>query len=415
MSTDSIFAGPKIHPPFHEGVSVITKSVMNIVLGNQLAERVHLVTTRYHGQEYQIRDSAFDQEKLDYEYLKKRELCSCSCIPTSGNRMTDALNLVHEVCRIEFGSKAIVHSFGLSHLFPIFLKLVLKLQRKHGSIIYHYIFEQDINSNVQLNNIAKLGCIDVVAPTSNSMAIRLVGKGMNDNCFFVIPPPIDTSHYRIFRSKETNSGILPQASKPSERFEHFTHRILYAGPVEPNRFPYWMVLKSIKELKDSGLDVCLGIATRDPEVKYAPMLKRIRAEAERFDIRDNIVIFKRALNEYEKIIVFNMSHCLIQPMMPALDYKPVSPPLTILEAMACGLTVVSTHNQYVVDVIVHNENGLLFNLNQSSITEKLYTVISDSTLRKRLSTNGRQMIERYYSKPVVAERLRELYCSVFDA
>ena len=83
---------------------------------------------------------------------------------------------------------------------------------------------------------------------------------------------------------------------------------------------------------------------------------------------------------------------------------------TILEAMACGLPIVSTHTVGVVDAITHDVNGLLHEpgdvLAQADLTESLLT---DPNLRTRLANQALRDVREKYSWPVVAEQIEGVY------
>jgi glycosyltransferase involved in cell wall biosynthesis len=68
------------------------------------------------------------------------------------------------------------------------------------------------------------------------------------------------------------------------------------------------------------------------------------------------------------------------------------------------------------DVISHGENGYLIPPDDLSALESgLITLLTDSALRTRLGTHGRQHIQLDFSIEAVANRLEKLYQHVLTA
>jgi sucrose-phosphate synthase len=72
--------------------------------------------------------------------------------------------------------------------------------------------------------------------------------------------------------------------------------------------------------------------------------------------------------------------------------------LTLLEAAASGLPLVSTENGGPVDIIGNCRNGLLVNpLDKLAIAKALLTILENPKLWREFSANGLQNVARYYS------------------
>ncbi|CAO4168280.1 Glycosyl transferase [Methylorubrum populi] len=86
---------------------------------------------------------------------------------------------------------------------------------------------------------------------------------------------------------------------------------------------------------------------------------------------------------------------------------------TILEAMASGLAVVSTHSVGVSDCLRDGENGLLVNPGDvRALTAALRRVVEDEDLRTRLAESGLEECRRVYSWTAVGRQIMEVYAQV---
>jgi L-malate glycosyltransferase len=83
---------------------------------------------------------------------------------------------------------------------------------------------------------------------------------------------------------------------------------------------------------------------------------------------------------------------------------------SLMEAMACGCAVVASNVGGNPELVVHGDNGLLFEPGDiSSLTSELESVLGDAALRHRLSAAAIRTIEEGYTRERSARRFGELY------
>lgn len=87
-------------------------------------------------------------------------------------------------------------------------------------------------------------------------------------------------------------------------------------------------------------------------------------------------------------------------------------PTTVLEALALGAPLVTTHQGGIADMVVHGESALVVDPgNPEQLAGALATVIGDEALRHRLARGGRRQV-RGFLQSGVTDRLLRLYESV---
>ena len=85
-------------------------------------------------------------------------------------------------------------------------------------------------------------------------------------------------------------------------------------------------------------------------------------------------------------------------------------PLTILEAWAAGLPVISTNVGGIPDICENNKNALLVPpKNPEALASAMYMLIKDEGLRNKLGNNGRKL-SLDYTWRYIANRIEDEYC-----
>jgi len=85
-------------------------------------------------------------------------------------------------------------------------------------------------------------------------------------------------------------------------------------------------------------------------------------------------------------------------------------PLTVLEAMACGLPVVATPISGTAELVRHGENGLLVPpADPASLARAILRLMADEPLREVQGREGRRLVERGYSWDAVAAKTLAVY------
>ena len=153
------------------------------------------------------------------------------------------------------------------------------------------------------------------------------------------------------------------------------------------------------------------IAEKVPDVELlligdGPTRPEVDRLVRKFELNDRVKCpgFKRDVYQYLRCAdVF------------ALSSELEGAPLSLLEAMSCGLPVVSTAVGGIPEIIQDGENGLLVPFGDiDTYADKLYAVLTDSTLAGELGKAARQTILENHTAEKVLPQYEAIYEQVLD-
>lgn len=113
-----------------------------------------------------------------------------------------------------------------------------------------------------------------------------------------------------------------------------------------------IALEALARARRGGLDVELDLVGDGPE------LERLRGLAETLE-PGPAVRFLGALPRDEVAALMRRAHALVAPSVTAADGDQEGIPVTIMEAMATGLPVLSTHHAGIPELVEHGRTGWL--------------------------------------------------------
>ncbi|MFX1296120.1 MAG: glycosyltransferase family 4 protein, partial [Promethearchaeota archaeon] len=204
----------------------------------------------------------------------------------------------------------------------------------------------------------------------------------NAYLFFFRKIPIKLFYYGIdtqkFKPIDINPAILKYNIGVSDKFILFFGRLMKErGIIE--------FLLHFNELLEK-IDCKFLIVGLGPEVM------EIKAKINALGLQKN-VIFTGVLRNQELINMINLAHVII---LPILFPEPLS--LVVLEAMACGKTVISFELGGVKELLDDIKTGLLIPPNDwSQFINKLHQLMKNNELRTSIGNAARQKVEKYFN------------------
>ena len=116
------------------------------------------------------------------------------------------------------------------------------------------------------------------------------------------------------------------------------------------------------------------------------------------------LFFRGILKDKEKFDFLNQCDIFIFP-----SYEEVFP-MSLLEAMACGLPVAASRVDSIPELIIEGENGYLFDPgNLGQIQQTIRNMLAHSDDRLRMSNNNVRKVKEQYSDAVVWDLFHKLF------
>ncbi|HAT4124676.1 TPA: glycosyltransferase family 4 protein [Clostridium perfringens] len=174
-----------------------------------------------------------------------------------------------------------------------------------------------------------------------------------------------------------------------------SNRIVFIGRVEKEKGIYDLI------------EVSKKIVQYNSQIKFIICgdgeLENIRILIKRFNLENNFELLgwvdnKDILRELKKAEIF------------VLPSHKEAMPISILEAMSCGVPIISTKVGSIPEFIIDGKNGFLFNAgNINQFNEKILKILNNEDIRKRISKNNLKDVNEKYSNKINHKNLRKLY------
>lgn len=150
----------------------------------------------------------------------------------------------------------------------------------------------------------------------------------------------------------------------------------------------------VKDLKARGMDVELNLLGDGPNRKMIQELILSEGLENQIHLRGNV-------NNVKDYLL--ASDIYLHPA----TYEPFG--LALLEAMASGLPVVSLNGRGNKDIIMHKENGFVFEKEErDQFIETILMLSKDSTTYQKISLEGKKR-SKAFDMPVYIEKIKSLY------
>ncbi len=198
------------------------------------------------------------------------------------------------------------------------------------------------------------------------------------------------------------SGEERQILRLNEGFSEDDFVLVYAGRLVKTKGLRY-IIDAVRSVRNS-LPVKLIIAGKG----------EMKTDIQRF-INDNslqqVIAVKGEIPREQVIDLYHISDCFV--MASVSDKGPVEgSPIALLEAMACGIPVITTGAGGIGEIARHGENALVVReRDTASIAAAVRVLYSDSDLRKRIAKRALEDVRCYHS----ADAFIDMLCGIYSA
>jgi glycosyltransferase involved in cell wall biosynthesis len=380
--------GSDVNPPWMEGggKSIFNLSKMLVEKGND----VHVVTTQPFTAKKRTLKKTEEIDGIIFHRVKVPLQISPSSKYTPTNltaQISLTLGLLSILKRYDFD---ILHGYSGASIVAIRTilgKKAFKIPSVHTFYAQGYV--PIIGSSIFLRYLALL---DKIIVTTNQLHYQLSNK-VDVEKLVNIPFGIDTDEFNL----DAKSNVREEFGIGKNPL------VLYVGHLYKEKGVKYLVKASPQVLE------------KFPEAKFliawggiGDQINEIKRLIYTMKLNDSFIITGK---RDDLAGVFAASDVFVLPLVSGKHT--LGHPLTILESLACGTPVVSTHIQGVREIVKDGENGFLVHpRDYAGLADKICKMVEDKRLRIELGRNGSEMVKNNFSWKNISEMIMQVYDSV---
>lgn len=219
---------------------------------------------------------------------------------------------------------------------------------------------------------------------SKTVERELLAEGVNNARLSYIVNGVDLVHFKPCEEKKQLRNALGIPDKKT---------VIYTGRLAPEKGVDFLIRSFLKV--ETSIGCQLIIIAEGPEMKNVMRLLNNCNAKESILLLQGVNVVANYLNAADLFIL--PSH-----------FEGLSN--SLLEAMACGLPVISTRVGGSIDIIEDGTNGLLVDCNsEQQLTQAIVYVLNNFLLATNLGTHARKTIEAHHDLNIITDKYVALY------
>ena len=171
--------------------------------------------------------------------------------------------------------------------------------------------------------------------------------------------------------------------------------LVFAGRLEKNKNT-GMLIKAISKVKSQNPEVKLLIIGNGPEKE------NLKSEIKNLNLENNVFLAGWLPMAKDVARAYNSARIFINPSLNE------GGPRVALEAMACGLPVITTRVGIMNDIIIEGETGLFIEWTAYDMSEKIKKLLNDNKLQEKFSQAGVGISRQFERKKIIENYAGEL-------
>jgi colanic acid/amylovoran biosynthesis glycosyltransferase len=233
---------------------------------------------------------------------------------------------------------------------------------------------------------------DLFLPISNRWSNLLVELGCSKNKINVHRMGIDIKKFKIDKDKARSRRI---------------YKIITVGRlVEKKGIEYGIL--SVREVLKVYPHIEYSIVGNGPlKEKYKKLIRDNNLE--------KIVKMVGEKTQKEVVALMEDSDLLLCPSVTSKDGDQEGIPVVLMEAMACGLPVISTFHSGIPELVENDKTGLLvYERDYKTLSKKIIYSLEYTDIMKTIAKNARDYVSKYYDIEKQNKKLLELYYKTLE-
>jgi len=277
---------------------------------------------------------------------------------------------------------AIIYKYAAKHKIPYILQPHGATPRIAQKQKLKVIFDNIVGYSL-LSNSSKIFALN------RSEAKKILTMNVDESRIEIIPNGINLSQY----------SQLPEKGTFREKYGIIEDKIiLYLGRLHISK-GIDLLIQAFSYLIQETEGVKLVIVGSDDG--YLEYLKKL---AKTLNIESK-VLFTGPVPEWDKLAAYVDADVFVTPSFYGF-------PLTFLEAMACGIPIVTTNYGDFIEGI-HNEVGFVTHYNEESLKNAIHMILSKKGLKIKFRKNAKSKIKEFDWNTITKE-IEKMYESVLE-
>jgi glycosyltransferase involved in cell wall biosynthesis len=288
--------------------------------------------------------------------------------------------------------------FGVKSVFTLYSSTTL--QERGLDLDYDVLTASLLKLSKNKIFIKGLRFVDKIIVTTNSSRRLLILSGIDENKVVNLRIGVDLSHFTPMNNSE-NVEIRNRLKIPESR-----EIILFAGDVTP-----WkgsdIFLRAIKILREKRPNVLGIIMTKGLYEYEAKRRTKIEKLVDNLGIRDHVFFIGQHSSIRE---IYGISDLVVFPF--SSFFFTMDTPLSLLEAMAMGKTVIVTNVGAFNEIISDRMNGILIDYDECALANAILELLDNKESFNYIGKNARRYIEINHNINSIIKDLEKIYADV---
>ncbi|MBL7214326.1 MAG: glycosyltransferase [Phycisphaerae bacterium] len=226
---------------------------------------------------------------------------------------------------------------------------------------------------------------DVFLPISNFWKQKLLSLRCPEEKIVVNHMGIDTTFFRPVNRNKTHEGLnILTVARLTEKKGH--------------RYALEAIQKVVKSI---------------PHVEYhiagdGPLLEELKEITCRLGI-ENYIIFHGKVNSSEIMELYNNADIFLLPSVTSSNGDMEGIPVSLMEAMACGLPVITSAHSGIPELVIDGKTGCIAPEKDSEAINKWIVHLAKSPeLRNQLSNQGREYVNTFFNNKILCKQILKI-------